>query len=471
MRVKGKITRIMFLLAIALSLAPVAQAAQEGESGHGVGMTLLWIVVILLAAKMSGLVERFGQPPVLGELAIGVILGNLVLLGFPLFEPMKSEPFLIFLGQLGVIILLFQVGLESNIKEMSQVGLRAFLVACMGVAAPFFLGALVVGPLLLPGLSSHAYLFLGATLTATSVGITARVFRDLGKLQTPEAQIVLGAAVIDDVIGLIILAVVSAIVTVGVVSFREVGWIVAKAILFLTGAIVVGQLLAPRLGRLFSKIHTGTGMKFTLVMSFGLVTAYFAEQIGLAPIVGAFAAGLVLDPVHFSDFDDSEVIKEIRETVQKSDSSLKDQVLTVIDRHADRHIEDIIEPLGHFLVPIFFVMTGMSVRLETLFNLPILLVALGITLVALGGKLVSGLVAGPVKKWIVGWGMVPRGEVGLIFATTGKAIGIVSDEVYSVIVIMVILTTLLTPPILTYLLKRENGAGVPVSQPAASLES
>jgi Kef-type K+ transport system membrane component KefB len=458
MKGKGKITRIMMLFAIVMSLAPVAQAAQEGGTGHGVGATLLWIVVILLAAKTSGLVERFGQPPVLGELAIGVVLGNLVLLGFPLFEPIKSEPLLAFLGQLGVIILLFQVGLESNIKEMSQVGLRAFLVACVGVAVPFFLGTAVVGPLLLPGLSSHTYLFLGATLTATSVGITARVFRDLGKLQTPEAQIVLGAAVIDDVIGLIILAVVSAIVTVGVVSIGAVGWIVAKAILFLAGAIILGQLLAPRLGRLLSRIHTGTSMKFTLAISFGLLTAYFAERIGLAPIVGAFAAGLVLDPVHFSDFDDSEIIREIRETVQKSDSKLKGQVLTVIERHADRHIEDIIEPLGHFLVPIFFVMTGMGVRLETLFNLPILLVALGITAVAFGGKLVSGLVAGPVKKWIVGWGMAPRGEVGLIFATTGKAIGIVSDEVFSVIVIMVILTTLLTPPILTYLLNsRRSG--------------
>jgi Kef-type K+ transport system membrane component KefB len=249
-----------------------------------------------------------------------------------------------------------------------------------------------------------------------------------------------------------------------------VGWIVAKALLFLAGAIVLGQLLAPRLGRLLSRIHTGTGMKFTLAMSFGLVTAYLAEQIGLAPIVGAFAAGLVLDPVHFSDFEDPVIIKEIRETVQKGDSELKAEVSTIIERHADRHIEDIIEPLGHFLVPIFFVMTGMAVRLETLFNGPILLVALGITLAAFAGKLVSGLAAGPVKKWIVGWGMAPRGEVGLIFATTGMAIGVVSDEVFSVIVIMVILTTLLTPPILTYLLKRENGAGVPVSQPAASLE-
>jgi Kef-type K+ transport system membrane component KefB len=296
----------------------------------------------------------------------------------------------------------------------------------------------------------------------------ARVFRDLGKLQTPEAQIVLGAAVIDDVIGLIILAVVSAIVTVGTVSFGAASWIIIKAVLFLAGAIILGQLLAPRLGQFFSKVHSGAGMKFTLVISFGLATAYFAEQIGLAPIVGAFAAGLVLDPVHFRSFEDPKIVEDIRETVQQSDPELSPQISAIIDTHAERHIEDIIEPLAYFLVPIFFVITGMAVRLETLFNGPVLLVALGITVAAFAGKIVSGVVAGPVKKSIVGWGMAPRGEVGFIFATTGMAIGVITDEVFSVVVIMVILTTLLTPPILTYLLKR-NGSELPVKEPVISL--
>jgi Kef-type K+ transport system membrane component KefB len=142
----------------------------------------------------------------------------------------------------------------------------------------------------------------------------------------------------------------------------------------------------------------------------------------------------------------------------------------VLERHADRHVEDIIEPLGHFLAPIFFVITGMAVRLETLFNLPILLVALGVTLAAFVGKIAAGLVAGPVNKSIVGWGMIPRGEVGLIFAATGRAIGVVNDEVFSIIVIMVILSTLLPPPILTYLLKRDRSVSLPVGQPAASPE-
>ncbi|NTW03069.1 MAG: cation:proton antiporter, partial [Oscillochloris sp.] len=175
-----------------------------------VGVTLMYMAIMLLAAKFSSMVERLGQPAVLGEMLIGVLLGNFILAGIPFFEPIKTSGVIQFLADFGVVILLFQVGLESNVQDMRKVGLSAFLVACVGVVLPMILGSYVLGPLLLPDLSPNAHLFLGATLTATSVGITARVFRDLGVLQMREAQIVLGAAVIDDVLGLIILAVVSA---------------------------------------------------------------------------------------------------------------------------------------------------------------------------------------------------------------------------------------------------------------------
>ena len=427
-----------------------------------VGVTLLMIAGILLAARLASVVERIGQPPVLGELLVGVILGNLGLLGITLFEPIKVNAIIAFLAQLGVVVLLFQVGLESNIREMSRVGVRALMVATVGVVVPFALGAYLVGPLLLPGLSFNAYLFLGATLTATSVGITARVFRDLGVLQSPEAQIVLGAAVIDDVMGLIILAVVSAIVTGGSVSPTDVSLILLKAVGFLAGAIFIGQLVAPQLGRLLSRINTGTGMKFTLALSFGLICAYLAELLGLAPIVGAFAAGLVLDAVHFESFESPKIVEELRRELQQQQHIDIGQVDAIMRRHAERHVEEIIEPVGHLLSPIFFVLTGMNVQLATLLNPSILLVALGLTIVAFLGKVVAGLMAGKVNKQIVGWGMVPRGEVGLIFAATGQALGIVDAQTFSVIVIVILLSTLLTPPILTFIIRRQARA-VPVA--------
>ena len=418
------------------------------------GVIFLWMAIILLVARATLLIERWGQPPVLGELLAGVVLGNLTLLGIHWLEPMRDNHILEFLAELGVVILLFQVGLESNITEMRRVGMRALLVACVGVVVPFIAGTYWVGPWLLPGLSFNAYLFLGATLTATSVGITARVFQDLKMLRSAEAQIVLGAAVIDDVLGLIILAVVSAIVTAGSFSLMEVGWITFKAVAFLAGAIFIGQLLAPIFGRLLSTLHPGKGMKLTVALCFGLFCAYLAGAIGLAPIVGAFAAGLVLDPVHFRHFKDADIVEDIRTELEPASPALKERLLALIDRHAHRHVNDILEPIGNFLVPIFFVLTGMSVRLETLFDLKILGVALGITVVAFLGKVVAGVVAGNVNKWIVGWGMVPRGEVGLIFAATGQRLGIVTDEVFGIIIIVVILSTLLTPPILTYVVRR-----------------
>ena len=448
---------LVFSMLIFLAGATAVFASGGGEAAHQAAITFLWIAVILIIAKISSLVERIGQPAVLGELVIGVILGNLILLGIHLFEPVKHNSIIAFLSELGVVILLFQIGLESNIQKMKKVGISAFLVAIIGVVVPFILGVYVVGPFFLPEASFNAHLFIGATLTATSVGITARVFQDLKKLQSKEAQIVLGAAVIDDVLGLIILAVVSAMVTAGGVGLGMISWITAKAVLFLVASIVLGQLFAPQLGKLFAKIHTGRGMKFTLAISFGLIFAFLAQKIGLAPIVGAFAAGLVLDPVHFKYFRDPKVVRDVKKVIEGADVKIKNGVADAIEPHSHRHIEDLIEPIGLFLIPIFFVMTGMSVKLDALFNVPILLVALGITVIAFIGKIVAGFGAGKgVNKYIVGFGMIPRGEVGLIFAMMGKSLGVITDEIFSAIVIMVIFTTLLTPPILTWLIRRQD---------------
>lgn len=449
-------SRNLFRVAIfALIIAATTVWAAGGNGGHGIGPTILWITFILLIAKFAGLIERFGQPAVLGELVAGVIIGNLTLLGIGLFEPIKTDNILIFLAELGVIVLLFQIGLESNISKMRKVGAKAFWVAIIGVVAPFVLGTYIVGPWLLPGLSSTAYLFLGAALTATSVGITARVFKDLNALSTPSAQIVLGAAVIDDVLGLIILAVVSAIATIGAVSLGMIGAITAKSILFLVGAIVIGHFSAPYFGRIFAKINTGTGMKLTLAISFCLLLAYAAGEIGLAPIVGAFAAGLVLDPVHFKYFKDPKIVDDIKECAKNCDEQTKDRFMQTIAPHAHRHIEDLIEPIGYLLVPIFFIMTGASVNLETLFDPQTLLLALGISVVAILGKIIAGLAAGKGQRLLVGVGMVPRGEVGLIFAAIGSSLGVVDEKLFSIIVVMVIVTTLATPPFLAHLIKKQ----------------
>lgn len=457
-----KIISSFFVLLLAA--APWAAAAVEeagnppvGEAGHSdFAFVFLGIAVLLVLAKVSGLVEKFGQPAVLGELVMGIILGNLVLFGFHFFDQIKTSEIMAFLAELGVVILLFQIGLESNIGEMKKVGGRSLAVAVIGVVVPFVIGTYVVGPWLLPGLSQVAYLFIGATLTATSVGITARVFKDLGKLQTSAARVVLGAAVIDDVLGLIILAVVSAIATTGAVSLGAISLITLKAFVFLAAAIFVGQWLAPIFGRIFSKINTGLGMKFSFALAFGLAMAFAAQKIGLAPIVGAFAAGLVLDAVHFKFFEKPQIIRDVNEAVKDADSALRQKIGTILDWHSHRHIEELLEPLAYFLVPLFFVLTGMNVDLSLLADGKIILTALIISLAAFIGKIVAGLAGAKGDRLLVGVGMIPRGEVGLIFANMGLALGVISNQVFAVAVIVVILSTLVTPPFLASILKRRS---------------
>jgi Kef-type K+ transport system membrane component KefB len=197
-------------------------------------------------------------------------------------------------------------------------------------------------------------------------------------------------------------------------------------------------------------------MKFTMAISFCFVFAYLGQKFGLATIVGAFAAGLVLDSVHFKYFKDPEIIEDIQKEINELDHKIRGRFLSIIHHHSRQHVEDLIRPTALLLVPLFFVITGMNVKLDTMLNLPVLIKALMITIIAILGKVVSGLVAGRVNKLLVGFGMVPRGEVGLIFATIGKELNVISDELFSIIVAMVILTTLLTPPILSFILKKQE---------------
>ncbi|MEK6531178.1 MAG: cation:proton antiporter [Deltaproteobacteria bacterium] len=453
---------IILGVCLAVFLSPSGSSADDAIAGGSndaatVAVTFLWIAALLMLAKISSLIERIGQPAVLGELLIGVAIGSLPLIGTHFFEPIKSSGVIHFLAELGVVILLFQIGMESSVQTMMKVGVPSFLVACVGVILPFVATTYFIGPLLAPGLPSTAYLFLGATLTATSVGITARVLKDINKSTTTEARTIIGAAVIDDVLGLIILAVVSAIVLEGSIDATKLSIILIKAIVFLVGGLFLGTWLAPRLSLVFSKIHTGVGMKFALVISFGLVFSYLASVVGLAPIVGAFTAGLILTPVYFKQFSNPPFVEDILGAVNEEPLSagFREKLDSIIENHSHKHIEEFAAHLGHFLIPIFFVLTGMQVKIDTLFDLNVLFMTLGIFIVAVVTKVLAGYVAGKsMNRLAVGIGMVPRGEVGLIFANMGKSLGVMNDTVFSAMVVVIMATTLITPPMLAVVFKK-----------------
>lgn len=401
-----------------------------------IGHVVLALAAILAAAKVGGdLAVRLRQPAVLGELAAGVVLANLDLAGVTWFRSLTGDPTIEILAQLGVVILLFQVGLESTVRDMMKVGVTSTLVAVLGVVTPFALGW-GVGAVLLPGHSAYAHAFLGATLTATSVGITARVLKDLGKAQLPEARVILGAAVIDDVLGLVILAVVAGVIgaaeTGATLSAGATGLVVAKAVLFLFGALVIGVVLSPRLFALAAQLR-GRGVLLATALVACFVLAALASAIGLAAIVGAYAAGLILEDVHWREFT----------------------------RRGEQRVQDLVAPIAEFLVPVFFVLMGMRVELRAFAQPGVLGLALLLTLAAIVGKQACAL--GALGRGLdclsIGIGMIPRGEVGLIFASIGMTLTlhgerIVDAGIYSAAVIMVMATTMVTPPALAWSLAR-----------------
>lgn len=416
-----------------LSILILAGAAHGPDN---VPTVLIALSIVLVGAKLFGeLLERLGQPAVLGELLFGIVLGNLSLFGNTSVAALAGNETFAVLAELGAILLLFHVGLESTPREMMAVGGRAALVAVVGVVTPMLLG-FGVGELLKPRESSMLHAFLGAMLAATSVGITARVLKDAGALRSGFARIILGAAVIDDVLGLLVLAVVSALITAAgtgeALGVAPIAMIVLKAVVFLVGALVVGSFLSPRIFRTALALRS-TGVVQVLALSFCFLLSYLALAAGLAPIVGAFAAGLVLEELHFEDH------------VQRG----------------ERPLHETLEPLIALLVPVFFVRMGMLVDLRSFASASVLGFAALLTLAAIAGKLACGLVVPKgMSALTVGLGMMPRGEVGLIFAGIGAQLvldgrPVVDAGTYAAAVFMVVATTMATPPLLLWSMKRD----------------
>ena len=440
---RRQLTTCLAAAAGSLLLVRAAHAsAPGGEAGRGLDpLVLLGLAVIFVVAKVGGEVfERLGQPAVLGELVAGMCLGGLALAGVGGVESLRAHAVISAVAEIGVIILLFEVGLESNVAEMLEVGWSSLFVAAAGIVAPFLLGW-GVSRYFLPAEPTLTHVFIGATLCATSVGITARVLRDLGRLQTRESRIILGAAVIDDVMGLLILAVVAGAIRAsaagGALGLRDVSLIAAESVAFLVGAFAVGHFVVPHLFRGAGRMRS-RGVLLTLSLAFCFFLAWAAAGVGLAPIVGAFAAGLVLDEAHFE----------------------------VFNGRGEQRLHDLLAPVSATVVPVFFVLMGMRVDLSAFARWELLGFAAALTAAAVVGKQVCSLAVAErgVNRLSVGLGMLPRGEVGLIFAGIGATLmlpgargvpePVVGPATFGAVVIMVIVTTLVTPPALKWSLRR-----------------
>ena len=385
-----------------------------------IAQLLLSLIAIFVAAKVCGeIAERLGQPAVLGELLGGVIIG---VSGLRLVDPHDTTIHL--LSELGVILLLFLIGLETDLKKLVSVGGPAVAVAVVGVALPFIGGA-AFGHLL--GFSWMVAIFLGASLTATSVGITARVLSDLGHLQDDESQVILGAAVVDDVIGLVLLTLVGTLAEGGALTVLGVGRIVVVAFGFVFLAVIIGSKLAPMLIRAIDRINMARGLFFASVV-FAFLLAYIAYRVGSAVIIGSFAAGLVLARTHRG----RDIAREVHDVEQ-------------------------------FFVPIFFVVVGAAVDVTTLnpfdpITRRFVLIGLGLTVVGVIGKVLAGFVVWKkgMNRSVIGVGMIPRGEVGLIFAQIGLSTKLLTTGLYSAVAVMIMMTTFIAPPLLRRMLVQKT---------------
>lgn len=375
---------------------------------------LAQLIAVLVAAKLAGEAsERMGQPAVLGELLAGIVLGP------SLLNLVARTEILAFLAELGAIVLLFEVGLESDMDDLVRAGRPGAFVAFAGILLPFVGGWAFALLFISDGLVP---LFIGAALTATSIGITARVLSDLGRLRTREAQIVLAAAIFDDVVGLILLSVLVTLASAGAVSAGAIAVTIVLAAGFVLGSIAVGTRLAPRLVRFVRRMRV-RGVLLVFAFALALALAWGAASIGLATIIGAFAAGLI-----FAETEDVE------------------------------HIERDIKPVADLLVPVFFVLMGTLVDVRTFLDAAVLFAAVGLTAIALLTKVVAGyaLRDRSLNRAAIGAGMVPRGEVGIIFAGFGLTLGVLDPGQYSALLVMVIGTTLAAPPLLKRLMGRDE---------------
>jgi Kef-type K+ transport system membrane component KefB len=381
---------------------------------------LLILLIILLAARVfAELANRLHLPPVIGELVAGVVLGPSLLGWIEPVEPIKL------MAEIGIILLLFKVGLGTDVKRLAKTGLQSVVVALVGFGAPFLLG-FSVGYWVF-GIPLLVSLFIGGTLTATSIGITVRVLADFGHLNTSEGQTILGAAVLDDILGVVLLALLYEFSIGGGTNLNNV----AKVILFVGTFFVLAPVAAKLMSSIikhFDEKSSVPGLIPTMIVSLVLFFAWLADTMGAPMLLGGFAAGLALSRRFFLPFGAG---------------------LHVATPAFAENIDTKMTPIVHLFTPIFFVTVGLSLNLQEVDwgSSFIWFFSLSLLVVAIGGKLLAGLVIRQPwpSRWIIGTAMIPRGEVGIVFAELGRESGIFSHEIYAGMIMVIALTTLLPP--------------------------
>ncbi|MBP9743027.1 MAG: cation:proton antiporter [Burkholderiales bacterium] len=448
-----------FLILILTVIYNFIYAGISGNISTGYDpVILLWLVIMIFLSRSFSIVKKFGLPVVVGEILSGVFLGQLHNLGINLFQDTQSNMVVRFLAALGAIILMFEIGLESKLHDLKRNFKSGIKLAISGTIFTFIAGFLIA-KWLIPNANLSLELLIGVITAATATGISAKTFKELGILQSKEVKIVLVASILDELISILFFGIISGMIIDAEFNLFNFSITLFQVTTFFVFAAIFGNWITPLLTNWSTKIHAGINMKIGVLLIICFLFSWVAHILGLATVIGAFVAGLILDQVYFKSFSKSNFFTRVRTLTTKVENQhLRDQFEQLIEHEEEKSLEELLKPLSHVFVPVFFIYIGLLLDLKQLFTAFTMTITLSLLLVSFLGRILSGYLMQDKKinKLIMGLGMTPVGEAGLIFAVFGHVTGIINSSILSAVVSTVVISSIITPLLIKYAIRKHG---------------
>lgn len=451
------ISKNRFIIGIILSFICLNSYALVNTTTTGYDPVIyLWLVIFIFLSRSLSFVKKIGLPIVVSEIVTGIILGQLHLFGINLFTQVENNTVIQFLAELGAIILMFEIGLESQFSDLKKNFKRGIKLAIVGSIFTFA-GGFSISWLLIKNSTFLLDLLMGVICAATATGISAQIFKEMSLLRTKEVKIVLVSSVLDELISIICFGVISVMLITNTVNILTLSLSLAQAMVFFLFAAIFGRFLTPQITNWSTKIHAGLNMKLGVLLIICFFFSWMAHALGLAFVVGSFVAGLILDEMYFKDFSRSNFFIRLRSLASKvQEDDLRKQLKSVIALQEGQTIKELLKPISHLFVPIFFINIGMMLDIKQLLNPNVLILTGAILSISFCGRILSGYAVREkkVNPLILGLGLTPIGEAGLIFASFGKTVGLIQDNVLSAIVSAVVIASTITPILIKFSIKK-----------------
>lgn len=438
--------KIIFILTSLAYFANTAYATNVANNDNQNPVVFLWLVVFIFLSRSLSIVKKIGLPLVVGEILSGVILGDLSNFGITIFQSAEGNEIIKFLAELGAIILMFEIGLESKFSDLRKNFKIGSVVAISGSILTF-IGGFLVSMYFIDNESILRNLLFGLITAATATGISAKTFKDMKILQTKEVKIVLIASIIDELLSILSFGIISSMILTTTISLTNISISIMQMIIFFIFAAIFGHWITPFLAKWSIKIHAGINMKIGMLLITCFLFSWIAYAAGLATVVGAFIAGLILDQVYFDSFSKSSFFVKLRKISQKiTDNDIKQDLSSLIENQESKALEELIKPLSHLFVPVFFIYIGLMLKIDVLFQLKTLTLTFILLGVSFTGRIISGFFTNKkLNKLIIGLGMTPIGEAGLIFAVFGRSADLISESALAAIVATLVISSVITP--------------------------